>query len=453
MIYTKVETNRDINARSPISMLAAYCLVGGIICFFVYQLFRADQNSKVAILFSDSISQRSELQSESLPTIARLTYAAGFFMLILASSLFMIETWHKVGIGYKLALGLMQVWMAIHAILAFSTGPKVTLPEIYDSKGPLTWIACSIVFIGVSPNGWQWAKKIFMVLTYVAALVVTAKVTLSGSVTTTEHQAGRFFVSYIPLLIWTVPLLVYDPGTIGISSFRIIWIMFPLFVLYIISFLSGNRSWIIMMVMHTVIFAFKYGKIVMMRPRTSYIVLMFMILSVWGVSEVYGEKFKGVATFLSDSWYVDTRTDQYRQFLSQVSFTDLLIGKGPRGTWIWNGQEYDKIDGPFTFLAFEGGFILLATYIILVVWPPFQLLYKHPSWQHAAPAIVLVFWTLAMMGLSTYTGPRASYEHAIICVLAGRCYYLIKSKSSRYPLDFNQQIISSYRQHSVQRSV
>ena len=445
LIYNKVETNRYINAGSPISMIAAYCLVGGIICFFIFQLFIADENSRVALLYSDSFSQRNELQNESLPTIARLTYAAGFFLLMSACSFFMIETWHEVGIGYKLALGLMQVWMAIHAILAFSTGPKVTLPEFCGTKGPLTWIACSLVFVGISPNGWQLAKKVFVVLTYVAAVIVTIKVTLSGSITTTEHQAGRFFVGYIPLLIWTVPLLVYDTSTISISSFKTVWIMFPLFVLYIISFLSGNRSWIIMMFIHTVIIAFKYGKIVIMRPRTSYIVLLFMILSVWAVSKVYGEKLKGVTSFLSDSWYVDTRTDQYRQFLSQVSFTDLLIGKGPRGTWIWNGQDYDRIDGPFTFLAFEGGFILLATYIILIVWPPFQLLYKRPSWQDAAPAIVLVFWVLAMMGLSTYTGPRASYEHAVICILAGRCYYLGRGQSYIQSLNFNRRIVSHPR--------
>ncbi len=444
-------TGKDTNNGSPMGSIAAYCLVGGIICFFIYQLFRADQNSKVAVLFSDSFSQRNELRSESLPTIARLTFAAGFFMLILASALFMIETWHKVGIGYKLALVLMQVWMAFHAILAFSTGPKLLLSEIYDTKGPLTWISCSVVFAGISPIGWQVAKKVFVVLTYVAVLVVIAKVTLSGSITTTEQQAGRFFVGYLPLLIWTVPLLVYDPGMVGITVFRTALIMFPLLVLYIISFLSGNRSWIIILAMHTVIISFKYRNTIIWRPRTSYVILLFVILSVWATSKVYGEKFKGVVSFLSDSWYVDTRTDQYRQFLSQVSFTDLLIGKGPRGTWIWNGQEYDRIDGPFTFLAFQGGFILLVTYIILVVWPPFQLLYKYPSWQYAGPIIVLFFWTLAMMGLSTYTGPRASYEHAVICILAGRCYYLGRVQSYIRPLNFSRRIVSRPCQYPAQR--
>ena len=227
--------------------------------------------------------------------------------------------------------------------------------------------------------------------------------------------------------------------------------MFPLFVLYISSVLSGNRSWIIMMVMHTMIIAFKYRRTVLWRPRISYIVLVFLVLSVWVASEVYGEKFKEVTSFLSDSWYVDTRTDQYRQFLSQVSFTDLLIGKGPRGTWIWNGQEYEGIDGHFTQLAFNGGFILLATYIILIVWPSLRLLQKHPSWQYATPAIVLVFWTLAMMGLSTFTGVKASYEHAVICILAGRCYYLSRSKSNLLSLDFNQRIIPRPSQHPAYR--
>ena len=442
MTYINVGTRGDLNNKSPISMIAAYFLIGGIICLFIFQLFVADQNSEVAILFSDSTSQQSELQKISFPSEARALYAAGFFLIMLASSFFMIKTWHKVGIGYKVALGLMQVWMAIHAILAFSTGPSPSLPEICGTKGPLTWIACSIVFIGISPKGWQSAKKVFVVLANVAAVVVIVKVTLSGGITTTEHQAGRFFVGYIPLLIWTVPLLVYNPNTIGISPFRTVLILFPLFVLYISSILSGNRSWIIIMAMHTIIITFKYRKTVLWRPRISYIILLFVILSAWAASEVYGEKFKGVVSFLSDSWYEDTRTDQYRQFLSQVSITDLFIGKGPRATWFWNGREYEWIDGQFTLLAFNGGFILLSTYITIIVWPAFRLLFKHPSCQYAAPAIVLVFWTLAMMGLSTFTSVKVSYEHTVICILAGRCYYLSRIKSDLHPVNFNRRTIS-----------
>lgn len=453
MAYINVETRGDLNYKSPISMIAAYFLIGGIICLFIFQLFVADQNSDVAMLFSDSASQQSELQKISFSSEARAMYAAGFFLIILASLFFMIKTWHEVETGYKVALGLMQVWMAIHTILAFSTGPSLSLPEICGTKGPLTWIACIIVFVGISPNGWQSAKKVFVVLANVAAAIVIVKVTLSGGITSTEHQAGRFFVGYIPLMIWTVPLLVYDPSTTGTSVFKTVLVMFPLFVLYISSILSGNRSWIIIMAMHTAIIAFKYRKTILWRPRTSYIILLFVILSVWAASEVYGDKFKGVVSFLSDSWYEDTRTDQYRQFLSQISFTDLFIGKGPRATWFWNGREYEWIDGQFTLLAFNGGFILLSTYITIIVWPAFRLLYKHPSWQYAAPAIVLVFWTLAMMGLSTFTSVKVSYEHAIICILAGRCYYLSRSKGNLHPVNFKRRIISYHRQKPAYKLV
>lgn len=451
LTHLNAVAKKDPNNRSPMSRIAAYCLVGGILCLFIFQLFVANESSKVAMLYSDSLSQRSELQDTSLSAVARLIFAVGFFMLMLAGSFFMIKMWYEVGMGYKIAFGLMQVWMAILAILAFSTGPKVTLPEFCGTKGPLTWIACGFVFIGISPNGWQLAKKVFVVLSNVAAVVVIIKITLSGGIASTEQQAGRFFVGYIPLLIWTVPLLFYNPDTTGVSSFRNVLILFPLFVLYICSILSGNRSWILMMVLHTAIIAFKYGKIVLVRPRTSYVVLLFVILSVWAVSEVYGEKFKGVASFLSDSWYVDTRTDQYRQFLSQVSFVDLSIGKGPRATWVWNGLEYEWIDGQFTLLAFNGGFILLSTYMIIITLPAFQLLYKHPSWQYAAPAIVLVFWTLAMMGLSTFTSVKVSYEHTVICILAGRCYYLGRGKSDGRPQNFNRRIISRPCQYPARR--
>jgi hypothetical protein len=439
--------------RSLISRIAAYCLVGGIFCLFIFQLFVADVNSKTAMLFSDSASQQSELQTTSQPLEARIIYAASFFLMMLASLFFMIKTWYNVGMGYKAALGLMQIWMAIHAILAFSSGPSPLLSEICGTKGPLTWLACSVVFIGISPYGWQLAKKVFVILTYIAGIVIMVKVTLSGNITSTEQQAGRFFVGYIPLLIWTVPLLVYDPSAVGVTAFRTILIMFPLFVLYISSILSGNRSWIIMMAMHTIIIAFKYSKTILRRPGVSYVILLVVIFFVWAASEVYGEKLENVASFLSDSWYIDTRTDQYQQFLSQVSFADLLVGKGPRATWFWNGREYEWIDGHFTLLAFNGGFILLATYIIVIVLPAFRLLYKHPSWQSAAPGIVLVFWTLAMMGLSTFTSVKASYEHAIICIFAGRCYYLTRSKGSIYPLDFNQRIISHLRQNSAPKLV
>lgn len=447
LIHINAEMRKDPNNWSPVSWTAACCLIGGILCLFIFQLFIADINSKVAVLFSDSAGQQDELKLTSQPAVARMIYVAGFFLIMLASSFFMIKTWYKVGIGYKIALGLMQIWMAIHAISAYSSGPKPSLAEICGSRGPVTWIACGIVFIGISPIGWQLAKKVFLVLSNVAAAIVIAKITLSGNIFSNEYQAGRFFIGYIPLLMWTVPLLIYDTSIAGNSAL----IIFPLFVLYISAILSGNRSWIVVMALHTIIIFFKYGKTVLRRPGISYIILLVMVLLGWVVTEVYGEKIESVVSFLSDSWNEDTRTEQYRQFLSQVSFTDLLIGKGPRATWFYWGREYEGIDGYFTQLAFNGGFILLATYIILIVWPSLRLLQKHPSWQYATPAIVLVFWTLAMMGLSTFTGVKASYEHAVICILAGRCYYLSRSKSNLLSLDFNQRIIPRPSQHPAYR--
>ena len=116
--------------------------------------------------------------------------------------------------------------------------------------------------------------------------------------------------------------------------------------------------------------------------------------------------------------------------LGMVAMTGVLVYGFSVGSFFNEGSQLASMPwGIVSLVDLYTGFILFSGWII----------YREKS------LAIALLWTLAMMGLSTYTGPRASYEHAVICILAGRCYYLGRGQSYIQSLNFNRRIVSHPR--------
>ena len=71
---------------------------------------------------------------------------------------------------------LLQCWMLMHALISYSVWPKFIISELHGAKGPLVWLSLSLIFISLDPNNWNYIKKILLVLTNIAAVIVLYKV-------------------------------------------------------------------------------------------------------------------------------------------------------------------------------------------------------------------------------------------------------------------------------------
>lgn len=97
----------------------------------------------------------------------------------------------------------------------------------------------------------------------------------------------------------------------------------------------------------------------------------------------------------------DTRTGQFEQFFSQVKPSALLLGKGMKATYKFNGVDYSYFDNQIIFSGFHYGilyFVSLAVFLLRVL--RYNLFGGNRNLN--GMRLVAVFYILAMGGLSVY---------------------------------------------------
>ena len=368
-----------------------------------------------------------------MPPGTRLAIYSGLLGGVSAGLMFLyFGGWTKIGSGTRFAFVVMLVWMFFHAIFAYyQTLPS--LSELRGSKGPFVWVSCVVLFAGTDKQTWRIFCRLTYFFSYIAAVIILIKLFSIRSFSS-DPQAYRFFHGFLPMLLWTAPWVILNSLNTRMRTSKLLLLTFPFAVLCLISFLSAGRSWIIISLLYMIVLLFNIRKILQKKPLMLYLAVVCTFLVVGITLRAFSTKIRSSFSVISEGLLKDTRSGQYREFFSQVSIADLLIGKGPRGTWYWGGRDYAYIDGPYTLMAFNGGLPLVVSYIIIIILPAIHVLRSKPSSQDAAPAIILLFWALALTGLSTFTGPGVSIQHYIICIYAGRCLgYLYERRNSLTP--------------------
>lgn len=115
----------------------------------------------------------------------------------------------------------------------------------------------------------------------------------------------------------------------------------------------------------------------------------------------------------------DTRTSQLVTFFGQVSVLDLLVGRGPYATYVWNGVKYAYVDNIFLFWMYRYGAASVLAY-----WMPF--LYGLFSRQRNSALktklpynVMILMWMMAMGGLCIYYNIRVDIAniYLIMCIV------------------------------------
>jgi hypothetical protein len=128
----------------------------------------------------------------------------------------------------------------------------------------------------------------------------------------------------------------------------------------------------------------------------------------------------------------DTRSSQYLDFFSVVPVSDLLLGRGPKGTWYWYGiGDYQYFDNGLLWTLFIGGVPTLLSYLAIIVWPAICALRRNPSGQDAAAVCMVLLWAVALTGLSTYTIPSVGLGSSLVSLWAGRCSLILAESDLR----------------------
>jgi hypothetical protein len=306
---------------------------------------------------------------------------------------------------------------------------------IFGVTGPFIWFTLIFVLVGTNRRVWTVIDPVIRVLAYATSvLALFAVISSKGSF----YYSGQLskYTQYSILLMWLSGWTLLSATRL--RGWRLAVRAAPFFTMLLVAIYSQARSWTALTVLLGLVF-------VILRAREEgsalagarMVVLSGVLIAAVGVI-TYDSVFRSALEGLAGRVHEDTRTGEYVAFFSAVPVSDLLLGRGPKGTWYQPGiGKYQFFDNGFLWIAFIGGLPTLLSYVAIIVWPAVRMIQKNPRGQDAAAACLVLLWGLVLTGFGTYAGPSVTLSSYLVSLLAGRCYlglaertYYLGNKSS-----------------------
>lgn len=329
----------------------------------------------------------------------------------------------KAGAGTVLAFWILVSTAVTWALIAYTLEDYLSWAAL-GATGPMVWLSCALVFAGMDKTVWATLERLVRVLAYLTALLALVSIVQNYDYLTERWLSAP--VQYMVLLMWIggwTFLSAWD--TAGWTSYLR---LFPFVVFVLAAITTQTRSWLLMalfLVMGRIWINRTAGK---NRGKTTPKMVAatgaFIALLVFLVLLFQEALFDAYARFAHRA-LDDSRTLQYVEFFSQKTFSDLILGGGPKATWSFGvGEEfenYQNFDNNYLWMAFLGGIPLMLSYTVLVIVPGIRAAFKGVVKNDAAAAVLLLLWALACTGFSTYATPSLTPYSYFLCLLSGRC--------------------------------
>lgn len=331
-----------------------------------------------------------------------------------------------IGISGRFAMGMLFLTALSWAIYAYSAD-EIFSRAVFGATGPFVWLLLLMVLAGTNLKVWEATDHVQRLLAYATAVLAFRELFTSHFV---RYQGYTRYTGYTLLLMWLAGwTLLTSTRTRGL---RLFLRFLPFVALVLTSVCSLSRSW-------TLLSCLLFGTFLVLRAReqgsparalrTLFAICILVILcSALVLALLPGTVEGGVEAFKA-RLLEDTRTSQYRAFFRVVPLSSLLIGTGPRGTWYWQGMgDFQYFDNGYLWMLFIGGVPTLAAYFLIVIRPAFHLVRDLPACADGAAVVLILFWALALTGVSTFALPGTSVISMMVCLWAGRCHALVRER-------------------------
>lgn len=358
-------------------------------------------------------------------------YAHGFALLaVMASGL--LAAWRQrlriLTLSGRLALLVLAGCAAGWGVASYSVDEWFS-STVFGATGPFVWLTLIFVLVGTDRRVWSMIDPVIRLLAYATSVLALWSLSNEESV----YYSGQLSrqTQYSILLMWLGGWTLLTATRL--RGWRLAARAAPFFTLLLSAIYSQARSWTALTMLVGLAFV-----ILTVRERRSVLAGVRLAIVVVGLSLaaaglIYDTVLKPGVEGLVGRLYDDTRSGQYVEFFSSVPPSDLLLGRGPKGSWYWPGVgDYQFFDNGFLWTAFIGGVPTLVSYFAFVIWPGIRGLRAANFHGRDAAAVVLVLlWGFALAGLSTYTLPSVSISSYLASLWAGRCHLIMAERATR----------------------
>lgn len=334
-------------------------------------------------------------------------------------------------IGFSGRVALVALFISATSWALFSYSAEEILSKaIFGATGPFVWLILLMVLAGTNQRVWEATDRNQRILAYATALLAFRELFASHFV---RYHGYTKYTGYTLLLMWLAGWTLLT--STRVTGWRLVVRFVPFIALVLTAICSLSRSW-------TLLSCLLFCTFVVLRakeqgsPQRAIRALLTIcglaaIASIMVIWLLPGTMDEGVQAFKA-RLFEDTRTSQYRAFFRVVPVTSLLLGNGPKGTWYWQGMgEFQYFDNGYLWMLFIGGVPTMTAYYVLVIRPALRVFRNLPARTDAAAAILLVFWAIALAGVSTFALPGTSITSMSVCLWAGRCHELIRRRRIR----------------------
>lgn len=357
---------------------------------------------------------------QSKPALYYLLHGGGIVSVLSAGILAAVTgQYGRSSSSARASFWVLQTASIIWAIIAYDLKDYVSW-KAFGATGPVVWLSSILVFAGMNKSIWKKLDTTINLIAYLTAALAIY--------TIAKHKFIDVRFNSGPVLL--LVNLAWFAGWSLLTSDRVhgwrLWLRtFPFVAFAFTAVFSQTRSWVLMSILMLVAFFFVKSPSRSRDEEAEFIRLkIFVSLAVVILIAGFLLQNELAASYgiLKERISEDSRSGQYREFFAQVPLSDLILGRGPTGTWLFGNREYQYFDNSFLWMAFIGGLPIAISYTVLVIFPGIMALIKGAMGDDAAAASLLLFWGIACLGVSTYSHPSLTPYSYLLCLLAGRCH-------------------------------
>lgn len=335
---------------------------------------------------------------------------------------------------YRLLTAVFVCYLLVTVVRSlpeFLTG-ATEFRMVFAWLGPGAFLYPLILFLGGDKKTWKILLLVLIVQTLIAIPIVLATmdwISLRGKVAAELNQYRPYLLLYgFPFLVMsyrTNGFLARMAGVgglttsffYGISTCRRDIILLSVAIL-LLTIIVHHRT---MNIQNTNISRSK------LPPSAGLVfIALLVVLVLIGVPAVT-ERISIGKDLMADRWAVDNRSHEVKLFVSEITFTDWIIGRGARGRYD-PGDRYasrDMFDGRavvdvgWLCLVLKGGLILVALVILVPVASAIEAFFKsQENLLTLTCACVVFLWLVRLIS----QGHISTYPHMILLWLCvGRC--------------------------------
>lgn len=316
----------------------------------------------------------------------------------------------KFFIAYFLILGFVTINFIVTGI-----GVEIdNITAIMDMRGIGPWLALGLIFISYSDKRFELFKK-FLILSVLVISVYSISNFIQFGFGDYRGQSLSKYRIYATNLIWISPFVfLILKNNKKLAFIRI----FAICIGISTALITLTRSFLLIYFL-VLLFDFFHSKkkiYYIIGSLIAGLVFMYILLNT--------ETFTTSLQLLEQRATHDSRSSQISQFLSQINFFDIVVGKGFDALWLFDGEPYAYLDNQWLLFLWWAGLIPAIMYFYITAIIPFKVfISKRVDYETRVEAFILVIWTLSCAGLSIYSTMSVNFYFFIVCIIQGRVLY------------------------------